>query len=76
MTQLRLGLSLADRVAAWATANHGAAFWELCDAFPEHNASDIDIAALEAGVIAWVSNGRNADGYKVCAPSWRKDTTQ
>jgi hypothetical protein len=64
MTQLKLGLSLPDRVAAWAAQNEGARFWELCDAFPELGASDVDIAAREAGALHW-ANG----GYEVCAPS-------
>ncbi len=69
MTQLQLGMSLADRVAVWATANDGAAFWRMCDAFPEHSASDVDMAASEARVLVWVDGG-----YKVCAPSGREET--
>lgn len=70
MTQLKLGLSLPDRVAAWAARNEGARFWKLCEAFPEYGASDVDIAAREVGVLRWADGG-----YEVCAPIGREETT-
>lgn len=51
---------LAERVAAWAREHDGAAFWQLCDALPGHDASEVDAAAQEAGALRWVD-----DGYQV-----------
>ena len=49
MTQLTLSASLADRVRAWA--GQPCSFADLCDAFPAENATDMDAAAREAGVL-------------------------
>ncbi len=69
MTQLRLGLTLADRVAAWAAVNECAKFYELCEAM-DATAGDVDIAAREVGALRWV----DGKGYEVCAPLRREET--
>jgi hypothetical protein len=51
MTQLDLTASLAARVRAWA--GEPCSFADLCDAFPTENATDMDAAAREAGVLQW-----------------------
>ncbi len=67
---MRLGFTLADRVAAWATSNDGARFSALCDAmratYDEDDTvsvSDIDVAARSVGALRWV-DGR----FDVCSP--------
>ncbi len=62
MTQTRLGLTLADRVAAWAASNNGARFSALCDAMGE-SASEVNAAARSVGALRWV-DGR----FDVCSP--------
>ncbi len=57
MTQLQLGASLADRVRAWAPLGpERVSFAALQDAFPGEGATELDAAAVEAGVLEW--NGR------------------
>lgn len=55
MTQLLLSASLTDRIRAWA--GEPRSFADLADAFPEVNATDLDVAATEAGVLHWGANG-------------------
>jgi len=51
MTQLPLSTSLTDRVRAWA--GERSTFADLCDAFPGESATDLDAAAVAAGVLHW-----------------------
>ncbi len=62
MTQLDLTASLATRVRAWA--GEPCSFADLCDAFPTEDATDMDAAALEAGVLQWADDV----GFYVAAP--------
>lgn len=58
---------LAARVLAWARARGPVRFWELTDAFPGANASDLDRAAREAGVLRWREGPTLKGGYYVSA---------
>ncbi len=62
MIQLHLTQSLADRVRTWT--GQPCSFADLCDAFPNENASDMDVAAREAGVLQWADD----IGFYVAAP--------
>jgi hypothetical protein len=66
VTQLPLGLTLADRVRTWAERHDGAPFWELCDAMRE-GATEVDAAALEVGALRWVEVGTRGR-FDVCRP--------
>ena len=62
MTQTCLGLTLADRVRAWAVRHDGTRFRELTDAMGEP-ATEVDAAAREVGALRW-TDGR----FDVCSP--------
>ena len=56
--QLKLGISLAERVRAWAPLGPvRVPFIDLQDAFPSEGATELDAAAREAGVLAWTGRG-------------------
>jgi hypothetical protein len=52
VTQLPLGLTLADRVRVWAERHERAPFWELCEAM-RASPTEVDIAAREVGALHW-----------------------
>ena len=60
MTQLDLAPSLDLLVRYWAPLGPvRVSFADLCAAFATESATDLDAAAVEAGVLAW--NGRGFD---------------
>jgi hypothetical protein len=58
---------LAARVLAWAREHGPARFRDLTDDMPGVNASDVDHAAKEAGVLRWVGGEGHRGRFDVCA---------
>ena len=54
MTQTSLSFTLVDRAHAWADANEGGTFADLCDAMGA-DATSVDVAAR--GVLRWRDGG-------------------
>jgi hypothetical protein len=80
VTQLPLGLTLADRVRAWAEQHDGARFVELCEAMgvgapevegapPWPGATEVDAAAREVGALRWVAGDGVRGRFDVCRPT-------
>jgi hypothetical protein len=56
---------LAARILEWARGREPVRFWELQEAFPDENASDLDAAARESKSLRWHDAHGMKPGYYV-----------